>query len=144
MEQETRKAAEKVMEERFGRGTLVALATADERGPSVRTVNAYYEKGSFYVITSQASNKMRQIAKNPRVAIAGDWFSAHGLGADLGWFGAEENREIAKKLKQVFDGWINNGHCRLADVTTRILRVRLTDGVLFSKGTRYDIDFRTE
>lgn len=34
-----------------------------------------------------------------------------------------------------------NGHINESDHNTIILRIRLTDAVLFSHGTRYDIDF---
>lgn len=51
--------AQKIMNERFGRDTLIALATADDTVPSVRTVNRYYEDGAFYVITYALSSKMK-------------------------------------------------------------------------------------
>ena len=63
------------MVERFGKDALIALATIENGVPYVRHVNAYYENGAFYIITYALSNKMKQIAKNPAVAIAGDWFS---------------------------------------------------------------------
>lgn len=64
--------ARQIMDERFGRDTLIALATADANIPNVRTVNAYYENGIFYIITHAQSNKMKQIAKNPNVGICGN------------------------------------------------------------------------
>lgn len=133
--------SEKIMTERFGRDTIIALATTENGIPHVRYMNAYYEDGAFYVITYGLSNKMRQIGENPDVAIAGDWFTAHGKGINLGYFGKEENAEIADKLKKAFAEWIDNGHNDFSDVNTCILCIRLTDGVLFSHGTRYDIDF---
>lgn len=39
--------AEKIMLERFGRDSIVALATVENEIPYVRNVNAYYENGSF-------------------------------------------------------------------------------------------------
>lgn len=134
--------ARQIMNERFGRGTLIALATVDGNIPNVRTVNAYYENGAFYVITHAQSNKMKQIAENPNVGICGEWFTAHGIGTNMGWFGKEDNGVIAQKLREVFSEWIDNGHNDFDDVNTCILRVELTDGVLLSHGTRYDIDFR--
>lgn len=133
--------SEKIMTERFGRDTIIALATTENGIPHVRYVNAYYEDGAFYVITYGLSNKMRQIGQNPDVAIASDWFTAHGRGINLGYFGKDENAEIADKLKKAFAEWIDNGHNDFSDVNTCILCIRLTDGVLFSHGTRYDIDF---
>ena len=133
--------ARDIMDERFGRDTLIALATVDGEMPSVRTVNAYYEDGSFYVITYALSNKIKQLVKNPRFAICGDWFTAHGTGENLGYIFAPENEMIAAKLKDAFAEWFDNGHNDYSDRNTVILRLRLYSGVLFSHGTRYDIDF---
>lgn len=129
--------AEKIMAERFGKDAVIALATVEREVPYVRNVNAYYEAGSFYIITHAHSNKIKQIEKNPNVAIAGDWFTAHGKGENLGYFGKEENRTMAEKLKRAFAEWIDNGHTDLADENTIILCVKLTDGLLLSQGTRY-------
>ena len=131
--------AEKIMIERFGKDTVISLATAENGVPYVRYVNAYYENGAFYTITYARSNKMRQIAGNPVVAIAGEWFTAHGRGVSLGFFGKKENQEIAGKLKTVFAAWIDNGHNDFSDENTIILRIELTDGLLFSQGTKYQI-----
>ena len=79
------------MIERFGRDTIIALATTENEMPYVRYVNAYYENGM-----------------------------------------------IAEKLKKVFTEWIDNGHTDFDDENTIILRVELTDGLLFSHGTRYE------
>ena len=130
-----------IMNERFSKDSIIALATVDNDFPAVRYVNAYYENGAFYVITYGLSNKMKQIAKNSNISIAGDWFTAHGKGINLGYFEKEENREIAQRLRIAFAEWIDNGHNNFEDENTIILCVKLTDGVLFSHGTRYDIDF---
>lgn len=135
------KAAEQILTERFGRDALIALATEEDGVPYVRNVDAYYENGAFYVITSRLSNKMRQIGKNPVVAVAGEWFTAHGRAEDLGCVGKEENAGIMEKLCSVFSEWIDNGHTDLGDGNTCLLCVRLTEGVLFSHGVRYDICF---
>ncbi|MBD5476253.1 MAG: pyridoxamine 5'-phosphate oxidase family protein [Lachnospiraceae bacterium] len=136
--------SKKIMNERFGKDNIIALATVDADVPYVRNVNAFYEEGAFYIITYALSNKMNQITKNPTVAIAGDWFTAHGKGINLGYFGKPENKEIAEKLKKAFHTWIDNGHNNFDDENTCILRIQLTDGILFSHGTRYDIDFTND
>ena len=130
--------AEKIMIERFGKDTVIALATTENGIPYVRNVNAYYEDGAFYIITYALSNKMRHIGSNPTVAIAGDWFTAHGKGINLGYFGKKENETLAKKLKAAFAEWIDNGHNNFDDENTIILCVELTDGLLLSHGTRYE------
>ena len=71
------------------------------------------------------------------VAIAGEWFTAHGKAVNLGYFRKKENQQLAEKLKNVFAEWIDNGHNDFEDENTIILCVELTDGVLFSHGKRY-------
>ena len=135
------KESEEIMIERFGKDNVIALATTENGIPYVRNVNAFYENKAFYVITYGLSNKMKQIEKNPVVAIAGDWFTAHGKGVNLGYFGKNENAEIAEKLRVAFAEWIDNGHNNFNDKNTCILCIKLTDGLLLSHGTRYNIDF---
>lgn len=130
-----------IMNERFGKDSVIALATVKNGVPYVRNVNAYYENGAFYVITHGLSDKMKQIANSPVVAVAGEWFTAHGKGESLGYFGNPENAEIAGKLKEVFAEWIDNGHNDFGDINTCILRIKLTDGVILSHGTRIEVDF---
>lgn len=135
------KEAKEIMIERFGKDSIIALATIEDGIPYVRNVNAYYENGAFYVITYGLSNKMRQIKKNPIAAISGDWFTAHGEGINLGFFGKRENEQLAKKLRKVFAEWIDNGHNNFEDENTCILCIKLKDGILLSHGTQYEIDF---
>jgi len=139
----TRETA-KIMDERFGCDTLLSLATVEDGIPSVRIVNSFYEEGAFYIVTYALSNKMRQIEKNPTAAVCGEWFTAHGIGENLGHVRAEKNEEIMSKLRAVFSEWYDNGHTNEEDPNTCLLRIRLTDGVLFHHGTRYDIDFAAE
>ena len=131
----------KIMIERFGKDNIISLATADNNIPYVRSVNAYYENGAFYVITYRLSNKMKQIEKNPAVAVSGDWFTGAGIAKSLGGFGKSENAELTVKLRNAFGEWIDNGHNDFQDENTIILQVELTEGVLFSNGKRYHIDF---
>lgn len=130
-----------IMDQRFGRDRMISLATSVENLPSVRDVNGYYRDGSFYIITHALSGKMQQIAQNPRVAISGEWFSAHGLAENLGHVLKEENRELISTLRQVFSTWYHNGHVDETDPNTCILRVRLTDAVLFKDGVQYKLNF---
>ena len=130
-----------LMDRRFGHDNLIAIATECDHTPYVRAVNTYYEDGSFYVITHALSGKMQQLRTNPKIAICGDWFTAQGLGESMGHILAPENAGIADKLHTVFAEWYDNGHNNESDLNTIILRIRLTSGVLFSHGERYEIDF---
>lgn len=135
------KEAEAILIERFGKDSIIALATSLEGIPYVRNVNAFYLNGAFYVLTHGLSNKMKQIKVNPTVAIAGDWFTAHGKAVNLGYFGSKENQMIANTMRALFSEWIDNGHNNFEDVNTCILQIKLTHGLLLYHGTCYDIDF---
>lgn len=126
------------MIERFGKDSIIALATIEDEVPYVRYVDAYYEDGAFYIITWALSNKMKHIESDPIIAIAGEWFTGHGKGVSLGYFGKLENAEIAGKLKKAFSEWIDNGHNDFSDENTIILKVEITDAVLLLHGTRYE------
>jgi len=130
-----------IMTRRFGHDNLIALATECDNKPYVRAVNAYYEDGSFYVITNALSGKMKQLKANPRAAICGDWFTANGIGENIGSISAPENREIADRLRAAFSEWYDNGHTNESDPNTVILKIKLTDGILFHHGERFEIDF---
>ena len=133
--------AESVLLERFGKDSIISIATTVDNIPYVRNVDAFYEDGSSYVLTYALSNKMKQIAANPRVAVSGFWFTAQGTGHNLGYFGKEENAEIARKMRTIFCAWIDNGHNNFDDVNTCILRIDLTEGVLFTPDARYELNF---
>ena len=139
--QKLSKEAEAILIERFGKDSIIALATTIAGTPYVRNVNAFYLNSAFYVLTYGLSNKMKQIEVNPMVGVAGDWFTAHGKGVNLGYFGRKENKEIANMMRIMFADWIDNGHNNFDDVNTCILRIELTHGLLLSHGTRYKIDF---
>lgn len=130
-----------ILSERFGRDTLLSLATAEDNRPSVRIVDGYYEDGAFYVVTYARSGKMKQIQSNPEIAVCGEWFTAHGVGENIGHVRDERNAAVMGKLREAFAAWYNNGHVNEDDPNTCILRIRLRDGVLFDHGTKYEIDF---
>ena len=127
------------MTRRFGGDSLLALATVDDGLPAVRTVNAHYRDGCFYIITHANSNKMRQIASNPAVALCGDWFTGRGIAESLGWVGDAANAALAAELRENFSAWLGNGHVCEDDRDTAILRVTLTAGTVFSHGERFEL-----
>lgn len=133
--------AMKIMEARFEKDSLIALATVQDGIPWVRTIDAVYLHGSFYAITYSLSEKMRQIECNPIVAVSGEWFSGHGIGENLGHVLLEDNREVMQRLRTAFAAWYGNGHITEEDPNTILLRIRLTDGILFADGQRYDLQW---
>ena len=131
-----------IMKERFGRDTLLALATLEGNRPAVRTVDSYFLEGAFYTVTHALSHKMKQIQVNPDVAVCGEWFTAHGVGENLGYVRDVKNAAIMATLRAAFAAWYDNGHTDESDPNTCILRIRLTDGVLYDQGVRLNLDFK--
>jgi len=128
-----------VLAERFGKDSLIALATIDGDTPHVRAVNSYYMDGAFYCVTNAQSGKMRQIENNPKVAICGEWFTGHGTGESLGHVLREENRALMEILRPAFASWYSNGHVDESDPHTILLKITLTQGVLMKHGRRYEL-----
>jgi len=128
-----------ILKERFGKDSLMALATVDSSGtPWVRTIDAVFWQDSFFTITHALSNKMQHLQQNPVAAISGEWFSGHAICQSLGHIKLPQNKQIADMLRQAFAAWYDNGHTNEDDPNTIILQIKLTDGVLFANGTRYE------
>jgi len=128
----------KIMNERFGKDTPIAIATLDGSRPSVRTVSGYYEDGAFYVVTHMFSSKMKQIKANPEIAVCSiEYFSGHGIGENLGWVRDEGNAAMMAKLRKAFASWYTGGHVNEEDKNTCLLRIRLTDGVIIDDEKKY-------
>lgn len=48
------------------------------------------------------------------------------------------NEKFCKDSLMAFAAWYDNGHTNEDDPNTIILKMKLTDGILFSNGTRYE------
>lgn len=141
MKEKVNSDIQKNMDERFGHNTLISLATMNNGIPYVRIVNSYYEDGKFYTLTRAQSNKMKNISSNPTVALCSEWFTAHGIGENIGHTCEEKNAEIAKKLRAIFSNSFCNENNPDSNPDTCILCISLTDGLLIHDGIKYDIDF---
>lgn len=130
----------RLLEEKFGNGkdNIISLATIaiqphsnGRPRPVVRSVDAYYDDGVFYVTTNQKSNKMRQIEHNPEVSIASstEMFTASGIGENLGWVLDPNNAELRNKLRRAFAPWYDSANNE-QDANCCILAIRLTKGTL--------------
>jgi len=129
-----------ILEEKFGnnKDNVLGLATialepsADGKPrPVVRDVDAFYEDGVFYVITYAKSSKMLQIAQNNEVAIAVnfEWFTAGGIGENLGWVLDPKNAEIRAKLRIAFEKWYDMANNE-NDENCCFLAIHLTNGII--------------
>ena len=130
---------EAIMKERFGKDHLLALATVEDGLPHVRTVNAYYMDGAFYIVTHAMSGKMQLIKKEPHAAVCGEWFTGHGVAENLGHVLDDGNGFIMSILRRAFSAWYQNGHVNEQDPNTCLLRINMNDGVLFHHNKRYDL-----
>ena len=130
-----------ILKERFSKDSFISIATVDSCGvPWVRTVDAIYINGAFYTITHNSTNKMKHISNNPVVAICGEWFSGHGKAESLGYIRNEENKDLADNLRAAFAAWYNNGHTNENDINTIILKITITDGIIYKDGKRFGVD----
>jgi len=133
------KEINEILKERFEKDSLISIATVDKTGkPWVRIVDAIYIDGAFYTITNAMTNKMKHINQNPVVAICGEWFSGHGKAESIGYIRNEENKDLADKLRTAFASWYDNGHTNESDINTIILKVAVTDGIIYKDGKRFE------
>lgn len=133
------KEFDNILKECFSTDSLISVATVDETGkPWVRIVDAIYIDGAFYTVTNAATNKMKHINGNPVVGICGEWFSGHGNGESLGYICLEGNKVLADKLRNAFASWYDNGHTDESDVNTVILKITVSDGVIYKDGKRFE------
>lgn len=126
------------LDEKFGNKdnligiSTISLATSAEGlpHPAARFVDAYYEAGAFYTVTSAVSNKIKQIEANPNVAICYvvDTFTADGRAENLGWVKDSQNLELAVKLREIFAEWYDEAN-NDDDPNTCILKVTLKKGL---------------
>jgi uncharacterized pyridoxamine 5'-phosphate oxidase family protein len=129
-----------LLKEQMGRDVAISLATCVENDISVRTVDGYYKDGAIYVLTHASSRKMRDIDKNPRVAVCRHLMQATGMGRNLGNPKEDWNRQLTPELKRVFSLFYDK-HVNEADPGTCILKIVLIRAVVFGGDCKYAVDF---
>ncbi len=130
----------KLFKEQMGRDVAVSLATCVDNDVTVRTVDGYYKDGAIYVLTHVSSRKMRDIAKNPKVAVCRQLMQATGIGRNLGNPKEDWNRQLTPELKRVFSLFYDR-HVNEADPGTCILKIVLLRAVVFGSDCKYVVDF---
>ncbi|MBD7912836.1 pyridoxamine 5'-phosphate oxidase family protein [Clostridium cibarium] len=132
-----------IMKELYGHDVAMPLATVNNREANIRTVNAYYKDKSFYITTYALSNKMKEIVSNPYVALNHNLFVAHGIGKNIGNPLDENNKDIREDLRKVFCAFYDK-HVNENDINTCILKIDLSDAIVFANNYKYTIDFNNE
>lgn len=135
--------AVRMMDALYGKNIAMPLATVKNGQPNIRVINVYYKDGAFYAATYAASNKMKEIAVNPHVAICRDLFVAHGVAENLGHPTLPANSALRDELRTVFYVFYDR-HVDEADAHTCFLKIRLTDALVFANDSKYFIDFETK
>jgi hypothetical protein len=134
------KEAVAVISELYGKDTPMSLATVNGDKANIRVIDAYYKENAFYITTYTLSNKMKEILKNPNVALNHNLFVAHGIGENLGNPLEGQNAGLREELKRVFAAFYDK-HVDEQDKNTCILKISLTDALLFAHDFKYFIDF---
>ena len=133
------KEADRILGKRFSAGRLIALATSMDNKPYVRAVNAYYEKGIFYIMTDASTGKMKQMEANPEVALCGELFNGRGFAENIGHVLKEEHKELMKTLRIALAEWYEYGNVDENDPNTVILAIRLTEAVVIEDGVPHKL-----
>ena len=131
------------MKELYGKDIAMSLATVNGNKANIRVVNAYYKENAFYITTYALSNKMKEILKNPNVALNHNLFVAHGIGENIGNPLDESNRGLREELKRVFVAFYDK-HVNEQDKNTCILKISLIDVLVFTHDFKYFIDFESQ
>jgi hypothetical protein len=131
-----------IIKKTYSRDVVMPLATINGNKPNLRVVNAYFKDDSFFVATHRSYNKMKEIEKNPHVALTHNMFVAYGIGKDIGHPLDPENKELREALKQVFNTFYD-GHVHESDKDTCFLKITLTNAVVYANNYRYSINFET-
>jgi len=129
------------MKELYGKDIVMSLATVNRDKANIRSVNAYFKDNAFYITTYALSNKMKEIEKNPNVALNHNLFVAHGVGENIGNPLDESNRGLREELRNVFAAFYDK-HVDEQDKNTCILKILLNDALVFAHNYKYFIDFQ--
>jgi hypothetical protein len=128
------------MTELYGKDVPMSLATVKGDKPNARVVDVYFKDDAFYITSYALSNKMQEISKNPYVALNHNLFVAHGVGENIGHPLDEANKDLRDELRSVFFIFYDR-HVNEQDKHTCILKVSLTDALLFAHDYKYIVDF---
>lgn len=129
-----------VLESLFAKDYQFALATSSDNNPSVRFIDTFYDDGAFYIVSYAKSQKVKEIEKNPNVAMCNKLYRFSGRAFNIGHPLLEQNLAIREKLIKVFESWYFL-HNNEADPNMCYLKVELKQGFFYKDGTGYRIYF---
>ncbi|SDG36523.1 Pyridoxamine 5'-phosphate oxidase [Fontibacillus panacisegetis] len=130
----------KVMNELFARDYQFALATSNNNIPSVRFVDTYYDKSSFYIVTYANSKKVKEIEINKSVSLCNKLYNFSGIAYNMGHPLKPHNSEIREKLINAFESWYFK-HNNENDENMCFVKVELTHGFFYKDSMGYKVNF---
>lgn len=129
-----------VLENLFTKDCTFMLATSTEDKPSLRVVDTYYENGVFWIVTYATSQKVKEIEKNPNIALCNNFYKFRGKAYNTGHPLDKNNQEIREKLIKVFEPWYF-AHNNENDENMCYVKVIPESGFFHKDGTGYEVDF---
>ena len=129
-----------VMEDLYGKDVPMPIATIKDDAPNIRVIDMYFAHERFYATSYALSNKVKEIEKNPNIAINHNLFVAHGTAKNIGNPLKKDNLPIREELKQAFCSFYEK-HINEEDENTCILEINLKDAILFANDYKYCINF---
>lgn len=101
-----------ILKEKYSNDTILLIATAKDNVPTVRSVDAFYYNGSFWIVTDLRCNYVKEIQSNGHVMISDGghnrfWCNAVVAGHPLD----DNNKDIREVFMKVFHNWykdVNN------------------------------------
>jgi len=130
----------RAMEKLYGQDVPMSLATADGDRPNARVVDVCFLDGAFYAVTHLGSNKMKEIAKNPHVALNHALFVARGRAECVGHPCASGNEALRGVLQEVFRKFYSR-HVDENDPGACYLKIEPDWALVFDSGFKYVVDF---
>lgn len=130
----------KLMEELFSRDYQFAMATTANNIPSLRFIDTYFDNGAFYAVTYANTNKVKEIAVNPNVALCSRMgYSFCGKAYNIGHPLLPKNSEIRSNLIKAFEPWYFKHNNEADDIC--ILKIVPECGFIHKDGIGYEINF---
>lgn len=132
--------AKEVMQENFGHIVEMCVASCVDNNVTVRDVNAYYDKGKFYILSKAGNSLVHDIAINPRVGLCHASHNIYGTAKSLGHPLESKNANLRKMLKKQFslnyDEYVTEHNPEM-----RIVEITVTRAETYTRYHRYEIDF---
>jgi len=124
----------------FSKDRNLALATSVNDMPYIRIIDAYYHEASFYIVTYNHSEKMKQIEKNKNVSLCTNLFEFQGRATNIGHPLDENNKVIRELLVDAFSNWYFE-HNDESDARMSFVKVELDTAFVYFNKIGYKIDF---